>query len=118
MVLLGVKENINELLQSMDYFLFPSLYEGLGIAFIEAQTSGLKCFISDGVPTEGILVDDLVQVIPLKTSPEEWAEIILQNLEYERKDVSDIIRAKGYDIRENAKKLEEKYIDLLREKHK
>lgn len=110
--LLGVKENINEILQAMNFFIFPSLFEGLPVSLVEAQASGLKCFISDGVPSEGILVENLVEVISLKRSPKEWAEIILQNLEYERKDVSDIIRAKGYDIRANAKKLEEKYLEL------
>ncbi len=111
--LLGVRDNIHELLQAMDYFLFPSLFEGLGIAFIEAQTAGLKCFISDGVPAEGILVEENVKVISLKKSAKEWSEIILPNLEYERKDTSQTVKDAGYDIVENAKKLEEKYLELL-----
>ncbi len=112
-ILLGVRNDVNQLLQAMDYFLFPSLFEGLPLAFIEAQATGIKCFISDGVPKEGILVKENVEVIPLQKSAKEWAETILKNLQYDRKDTSEVIRNTGYDIAENAKKLEEKYLELL-----
>ena len=38
------------LLGGMDMFLFPSLYEGLGMALVEAQAAGLPCIISDVIP--------------------------------------------------------------------
>jgi hypothetical protein len=58
------------------------------------------------------LVKENVQVISLKENAEQWANKILEIKNFERKDVSEIIKEKGYDIKENAKKLEEKYREL------
>ena len=51
---LGQKDNINDYYQGMDIFLFPSLYEGLGMVFIEAQSSGLPSIASTPVSTTTI----------------------------------------------------------------
>ena len=111
--LLGIRNDIPELLQAMDIFLFPSLFEGLPVSLVEAQATGIKCVISDGVPEEAILIPENVEVISLKKSAKEWADKILQIQNFDRKDVSEMIKEKGYDIKENAKKLEEKYRELL-----
>lgn len=109
----GIRNDIPELLQAMDVFLFPSLFEGLPVSLVEAQATGIQCVISDGVPAESILVKENVKVISLKENAEQWANKILEIKNFERKDVSEIIKEKGYDIKENAKKLEEKYRELL-----
>lgn len=70
---LGVKQNANEYLQAMDVFAFPSLYEGLSIACIEAQSSGLPMLISDTIPIVAI-VDDL-QSISIQDA-DQWADKI------------------------------------------
>lgn len=114
--LLGIRDDVDAILQAMDIFLFPSLFEGLPVSLVEAQATGIKCVISDGVPLESILVEENVEVISLKENAEQWANKILQIQNFERKDVSNIIKEKGYDIKENAKKLEEKYRDLVKSK--
>jgi len=111
--LLGVRADVNEILQAMDVFLFPSLFEGLPVSMIEAQAAGLRCVISDGVPDEAILIPDNVKKIELKKSAKYWAKEILDFSAYERKDTYEIIKNKGYDIVENAKRLELKYQELL-----
>ena len=112
-VLLGLRNDVPELLQAMDIFLFPSLHEGFSVAFVEAQATGIKSVISSGVPLESILIKENAEVISLKQTPKQWAEKIIKIDVSQRKDVSDIIKQKGYDIKENAQKLEEKYIQLL-----
>lgn len=109
----GVRSDVNDLMQGMDVFLFPSLYEGLGIVLIEAQAAGLKCIISDKIPKDGVLTDD-VTCISLTQSPVIWANEILKNQEYKRTNNKEIIKKANYDIKNNAKILEQFYIENAR----
>ena len=106
---LGVRGDVHRLLQAMDVFVFPSLYEGLPVSLVEAQAAGLPCVISDRVPAESVLTDGVVQ-LPLG-SAEDWAEQVLCAARRERKDTYDAICAAGFDIAQNAKWLEEFYLD-------
>ena len=54
---LGIRSDINRLLQAFDVFVFPSLHEGLPVSLIEAQGSGLPCIISDQISKEVDLGD-------------------------------------------------------------
>lgn len=110
---LGLRNDVPELLQAMDVFMFPSLHEGFSVAFVEAQTTGIKCVISDGVPVESVLIKENVTIIPLKENAKHWAKKILEINLSERKDVSEMIKKSGYDIKENAKKLEKKYLEFI-----
>ena len=112
-VFMGLRNDVNLIMQGMDFFLFPSLFEGLGIAFIEAQASGLQCVISDKIPSEAILIPDNVTIIPLKKPAKDWAKQMHLLANFQRKNVSQIIIEKGYDINTNLQKLEDKYLDLL-----
>ena len=47
---LGVRKDVNKLYSAFDLFVFPSLFEGLGIVLIEAQVNGLTCLVSDNIP--------------------------------------------------------------------
>ena len=64
-------------MQAMDVFVFPSLYEGLPVTMIEAQAAGLPCVISDCVPEECIVTDELVVTKNLRDSSVEWAQEIM-----------------------------------------
>ena len=63
--------------QVMDYFLLPSLYEGLPGTAIEAQASGLPGIMSDTVTREAV-VTDLLQVKSIQEKPEIWAKEIMK----------------------------------------
>ena len=108
---LGVRSDVADLLQAMDVFVFPSLYEGLPVTMVEAQASGLPCLISDKVPPECILTNGLVDVMPLSASPDTWAEKILEMRNTPRTDRHAEIAAHGFDITTEAVKLQEFYID-------
>ncbi len=77
---------VADLMQTMDVFVFPSLYEGLPVTMVEAQAAGLPCVISDKVPPECILTDGLVDILPLSAEPETWAAKILEKKNLPRTD--------------------------------
>lgn len=108
---LGVRSDVADLMQAMDVFVFPSLYEGLPVTMVEAQASGLPCIISDKVPPACILTDGLVNIMPLSVSPEAWAEKILTMRAVPRTDRHEEIAAHGFDITTEAVKLQEFYLD-------
>ena len=111
----GVRSDIPELLQAMDVFVFPSLYEGLGIAVIEAQAAGLHCIVADTIPKEAYITD-LIESIPLTEKEDIWAERILKyNNGYNRQNTYEEVKSKGYDIYETTRWLEEFYLKNWRE---
>lgn len=103
--------NVNEYYQAMDLFLLPSKYEGLPLVGIEAQTSGLRCLLSNKI-TKEVKVTNLVEFLPLKENI--WADEIINNfyIKHERKNMKNEIISAGYDIKTEAKKLEDLYISL------
>ncbi len=111
---LGVRSDVADLMQAMDVFVFPSLYEGLPVTMVEAQAAGLPCIISDKVPPECILTDGLVDVMPLSAKPEVWAERILAKRAFERTDRREEIAAHGFDITTEAVKLQEFYLEAAK----
>ncbi len=107
---LGVRSDVADLMQAMDVFAFPSLYEGLPVTMVEAQAAGLPCIISDKVPPECILTEGLVDVLPLSAGAEAWADAILEKRNTPRTDRSAEIAAHGFDITTEAVKLQEFYL--------
>ena len=104
---LGVRSDISELMQASDVFLLPSLYEGLPIVAIEAQTAGLPLVLSDRITKETDLTGN-IEFISLDRENRFWAEQILKYRCFERKGCREKIRAAGYDkgsITETLKKL-------------
>ncbi len=97
-VLTGMRGDIENLLQAMDVFVFPSFAEGLGISLIEAQASGLPCIASTRVPQEA-RVSDLVTFLSLKESVSVWIQAIEHEASVkERRGRIEEVRESGYDI--------------------
>jgi len=110
-ILTGVRPDVDRLMQGMDVFILPSLWEGLPVVLMEAQGAGLPCFVSEAVTREAAITD-LCTFLPLD-APEKWAQAILDPALPERRDTSQQIRDAGYDIRTTAKWLEEFYLSCL-----
>ena len=109
---LGQRNDANELYQAFDVFLLPSLYEGLPVVGVEAQAAGLLCYLSDDM-TKETKVLDITKFMSLNNTPEEWADNILDDVKkYKRIDTSKEMTAKNFNIKEEAKKLEEYYLNL------
>lgn len=106
---------VNEMLQAMDVFLFPSIWEGLGISLIEAQASGLKCIVSDIIKEE-VCVTDLIEKHALLEGAETWADCVWSVLDKGRiseRDSTEYIKKlcdAGYSQKEAAGILQEIYI--------
>lgn len=106
----GVRNDIPRLLATMDVFLFPSLYEGLPVTLAEAQAAGLPCVISDRIPSESIVVPDIVNVMSLDTSAEKWAETVISLASSGHKSTYEKLVAAGFDIQKNADALNDFYL--------
>lgn len=109
-VFTGIRSDVPDLMQAMDVFVFPSLYEGLPVTMVEAQAAGLPCFISDKVPWECKMTDSVVQ-LSLQEPAEKWAEQIVKVYGTERRNTYSQIAAAGFDIAENAKWLQNFYLE-------
>lgn len=95
--------DIPELMKIMNVFLFPSLFEGLGIVLIEAQAARLKCVISDTIP-KAATVSNYVTALSLEDELSVWTEAVLASVPNEFEgDFSD------WDIKRVVKKLERIY---------
>lgn len=103
--MLGRRNDVNDLMQGMDVFLFPSVFEGLPITAIEAQASGLNVLASDVITKEAIILDSAM-VLPLNENYSLWAERINTiNMPENRAECADLISAAGYDISKAGEKL-------------
>lgn len=112
---MGMRDDIPDMLNLMDAFIFPSYYEGLGIVGIEAQAAGLPCFFSEGIPDEAIVTQN---VWKYSTGLEAavWAENIMCQMEvFQRADTNGQIRKSGFDIFETAQRMQQFYLDKEKE---
>lgn len=108
---MGLSNRINYYLQAMDIFIFPSIYEGLGISLVEAQASGLPCLTSDAIVDEADIGAGLIKKMPLSADASYWVSAAETMLRKTRKDASQYAINAGYDIKEVAQKLQNYYFE-------
>lgn len=112
----GDSKEVEKWLQTMDIMIFPSKYEGFPNVLIEWQIAGLPCLISSTI-TKEVKCTELVRFESINEQPKEWAKIIekmkLEDRNASREKIKAQIAKSGYDIKENAKKLEKIYQRLI-----
>ncbi len=96
-IMLGERDDVAGILNAADVFLFPSVYEGFGIALVEAQAAGLPCVVSDVIPEETGITDNVIR-LSLDEPASKWAGAVVEAAGRIRKDRYDEIAASGYDI--------------------
>ena len=104
---MGLIKNVSEVLQASDIFLFPSLFEGLALSLVEAQSSNLPIFTSNTVSGESIMSDYFYQY-SLDLDPDKWAEKIIRTYKEipDRNKRGNTVVENGFDIKEEAKKVQ------------
>ncbi|WP_047983973.1 glycosyltransferase family 1 protein [Ornithinibacillus californiensis] len=110
---LGIRDDITDLLQAFDLFVFPSLHEGLPVTLIEAQGAGLPCVISKAITREVDMGMGLIEYLPIDDRT-AWSEKIvrLSKNRVSRNINNGILAQKGYDIHGTAERLQTSYVSL------
>lgn len=110
-VFLGVRNDVSNLMQAMDVFAFPSVFEGLGIVAIEAQVSGLPVAASNKVIPKEVCIDkEIFEFVDLNKDAKYWAERILNLAEKvrTRKSKLNLFEENHYSIEKEIKRVEGK----------
>lgn len=114
------RSDVNEIYQAMDLFIFPSLFEGLGIVAVEAQVSALPVLCSDQTSNE-IEITPYIKKMSIYESANAWAdkaiELLNNNINNRKSMKEEIIKA-GFDIKNVALEMQNYYINKYNEGEK
>lgn len=106
----GRQRAIEKYYQAMDIFVFPSVYEGLPGTVVEAQTTGLPCFVSDKVTGE-CKVTDHCEFMSIDLPHEDWSSRILKHRNAApRRSYQEEVRAAGFDVNEQSRIMMDFYL--------
>ena len=112
-VFYGTTNKVHEVLQAMDVFILPSLFEGVPVTIVEAAASGIKYVISDTIDSH-LKENELELKLNLNLSAKEWADKIIEfSMKYQRKKQKELLVASKFDIKKETEKLEEIYVRAL-----
>ena len=104
--MLGRREDVYKIMSAFDCFLMPSTFEGFPFVLVEAQAAGLPCVVSDTISKE-VDISGNVHFVSLDSSPDEWAQQIIEYATSEKRiENAQVLREKGYDIKDNIKYIE------------
>ena len=107
---LGNHKNIADYYQAMDYFVYPSRYEGMPGTIVEAQASGLPCLMSDAICRE-VIVTELVETMSIEKEPKVWAEVLQRRMDAlvskqeNREKYAAKMAAAGFDVQAQAERM-------------
>lgn len=108
----GVRSDVNELMQVMDVFAFPSIYEGLPVTLIEAQVAGLPCIISDSI-TDEVCITNLVEKLHIsELNIKFWCNEILNQKYYKRENMNTL-KNSNYNINLMISNLQKFYLNKI-----
>ena len=107
---LGNHKNIADYYQTMDYFVYPSRYEGMPGTIVEAQASGLPCLMSDTICRE-VIATELVDTMSIEKEPKVWAEELQRRIDAlvskqeNREKYAAKMAAAGFDVQAQAERM-------------
>ena len=107
----GSVEDVRPWLNAMDVFVFPSFFEGLPFAVIEAQAAGLPCVVTDAI-AQSVFVTEFIESLSVKEPAQKWAQVCIsaaQNREVASSGNIERLRVAGFDINDTVRFLEDLY---------
>jgi glycosyltransferase involved in cell wall biosynthesis len=112
-IFMGERNDIPALLQAMDVFLLPSLYEGLPRVLLEAQLTGLPCFASNRITIEASLSAEMVQFLDINDVGAWFRAIFASKMHAQNQRTNaeriKILDERGFSIAANARELTNLY---------
>ena len=111
--LLGVRDDVSDLMSCADACVFPSLYEGLPVSCVEAQAAGLPLLASDGVSAQALLTGRARQ-LPLGAGERAWAEAMVAMAASPRRAAEADERLRAFDIDRVAARMAQIYREVSR----
>ena len=116
-VFAGLRTDTAEIMNAMDVFLFPSLWEGLPLSALEAQASGLPVYLSNVISKEVCISNNLMS-LDLNESAVSWAKCILSTCDVSQRIDNSLKNQKklakyGYDICHEANGLRKLYFKRM-----
>lgn len=109
-LILGVRDDVNNIMQAMDVFLFPSLFEGLSLVLVEAQAAGLPIVVSNTCVTDKIKIIPPITSLSLNDSLDLWCDNVLNFKDKKRVDYINLLKNSDFNIETEAKKIQ-KYFE-------
>lgn len=100
-IFLGLRKDINTILNNSDIFIFPSIYEGLGLVMLEAQASGLPCIVSEAIQPEANLDIGLIKQLKISDGIDKWVDESFKSINSKNKSIDlieEAFKEKGYKI--------------------
>ena len=112
---LGQRDDVADLLQTMDVFVLPSLYEGFPVSIVEAQANGLVCIASDLITRETLMTQLNNQLLSLEQPTSSWAVFLLNSsrctLDISLQNINELCQM-GYEILYSCKILQKHYLNV------
>lgn len=112
-IFLEKRKDISRLMSAMDLFIFPSLFEGLGIVAIEAQANGLPILIADTVPNDTHIYN--YTVLGINQNADEWAKEIndKSKVTVNRTAGNEYVARSKFDINVQVEKVVKQYEEII-----
>ena len=98
----GIRKDIPNILKNSNLFILPSIYEGLGLVLLEAQSSNIPCLVSEAIQPEVDLNLGLVKTLNIGLGESIWANesatFMLKNRNISNAEIINKIKASNYDL--------------------
>lgn len=110
-IFLGSRTDVADLLQAIDVLVFPSFFEGIPMALIEAQTVGLPIVVADTI-NKAIKINENIVFVSLDESNDKWIEAIKDMYEWSLGEQGYInVVSSDYNIERSAEELRKVYLN-------